>query len=64
LKVSILAWQQLRDKLPTKTNLLNRGILSSEAAICFATCGQTETAPHYSGIAIYMLLCERWFGLG
>ncbi|KEH29430.1 hypothetical protein MTR_4g036635 [Medicago truncatula] len=30
LKVSILAWRLMRDRLPTKLNLANRGILSVE----------------------------------
>ena len=46
LKVSILAWRLLHDMLPTKTNLLNQGILSSEATICSTACGQDETASH------------------
>jgi len=46
LKVSILAWRLLREGLPTKTNLLNRSILSSEATICSTTCGQAETVSH------------------
>ncbi|GAU10877.1 hypothetical protein TSUD_425420, partial [Trifolium subterraneum] len=29
LKVSILAWRLLRDRLPTKANLISRGCLSS-----------------------------------
>ncbi|GAU22961.1 hypothetical protein TSUD_247050 [Trifolium subterraneum] len=31
LKVSIFAWRLLRDRLPTKTNLAARGIITSEA---------------------------------
>jgi hypothetical protein len=29
LKVSIFAWRLLRDKLPTKANLVSRGIISA-----------------------------------
>jgi len=46
LKVSILAWRLLRDRLPTKTNLLRRGILPSEAITCVAGCGNDESAHH------------------
>ena len=46
LKVSILAWRLLRDRLPKKSNLLNRGVLSADAAICSVTCRQGETAAH------------------
>ncbi|MCI32291.1 cysteine-rich receptor-like protein kinase, partial [Trifolium medium] len=34
LKVSILAWRLLRDRLPTKVNLVTRGIISSEDHFC------------------------------
>ena len=46
LKVSIMAWRLLHDRLLTKSNLLNRGILSPEVANCSTTCGQAETATH------------------
>lgn len=46
LKVSILAWRLLLDRLPTKPNLLNCGILWSEAVIYSMTRGQAETASH------------------
>ncbi|MCI18220.1 glutamate-gated kainate-type ion channel receptor subunit GluR5, partial [Trifolium medium] len=40
LKISILAWRLLRDRLPTKTNLVTRGILSQEAHFCVSGCGE------------------------
>lgn len=46
LKVSILAWRLLRDMLPKKDNLLNRGIISVEAIFCVAGCGHGESASH------------------
>ncbi|GAU29681.1 hypothetical protein TSUD_53330 [Trifolium subterraneum] len=46
LKVSIFAWRLLRDRLPTKTNLATRGIITSEAQACVAGCGGMETAQH------------------
>jgi hypothetical protein len=46
LKVSILAWRLLRDRLPTKTNLVSRGILAPDIHGCVAGCGGTETARH------------------
>jgi hypothetical protein len=42
LKFSILAWRLLRDRLPTKNNLVWRGILQVEAARCVAGCGFDE----------------------
>ncbi|GAU31805.1 hypothetical protein TSUD_58060 [Trifolium subterraneum] len=46
LKVSILAWRLLRDKLPTKANLITRGILSPEAHFCVSGCRAVESAQH------------------
>ncbi|CAJ2632137.1 unnamed protein product [Trifolium pratense] len=44
LKVSIFVWRLLRDRLPTKSNLITRGILSSSAQLCVAGCGEAESA--------------------
>jgi hypothetical protein len=46
LKVSIFAWRLLQDMLPTKSNLVARGILSSEAHYCVSGCGAIESAQH------------------
>ncbi|CAJ2638513.1 unnamed protein product [Trifolium pratense] len=46
LKVSVLAWRILRDRLPTKTNLVTRGILSPAAHFCVSGCGEAESAHH------------------
>ncbi|GAU44198.1 hypothetical protein TSUD_373340 [Trifolium subterraneum] len=46
LKVSIFAWRLLRDRLPTKANLVTRGIISSEAHYCVSGCGVVESAQH------------------
>jgi hypothetical protein len=46
LKVSIMAWRLLLDRLPTKVNLVRRGCLDVEAAGCMAGCGIAETANH------------------
>ncbi|XP_045831507.1 uncharacterized protein LOC123922882 [Trifolium pratense] len=46
LKVSIFAWRLLRDRLPTKSNLISRGILSSTAHLCISGCGEAESAHH------------------
>ncbi|KAK2457253.1 hypothetical protein QL285_004548 [Trifolium repens] len=44
LKVSIFAWRLLRDRLPTKTNLVARGIISPEVHFCVSGCGDIESA--------------------
>ncbi|MCH80187.1 hypothetical protein A2U01_0000951 [Trifolium medium] len=46
LKVSIFAWRLLRDRLPTKANLVTRGILSPTAHFCVSGCGAAESAQH------------------
>lgn len=46
LKVSIFAWRLLRDRLPTKSNLLHRGIISADYYVCTTGYGHLETAHH------------------
>ncbi|GAU37863.1 hypothetical protein TSUD_22790 [Trifolium subterraneum] len=43
LKVSIFAWRLLHDRLPTKANLVTRGILSPAAHFCVSA---IESAHH------------------
>ncbi|GAU34960.1 hypothetical protein TSUD_312910 [Trifolium subterraneum] len=46
LKVSICAWRFLRDRLPTRANLVSRGIISPEAPLFVSGCGGIESAQH------------------
>ena len=46
LKVSILVWRLLRDKLPTRLNLHDRGIIPDTDISCVAGCGHVESANH------------------
>jgi len=46
LKVSILAWRLLRNRLPTKSNLAVRGIMVQDEHLCVSGCGGVETAQH------------------
>jgi hypothetical protein len=46
LKISIFAWRLLRDRLPTKSNLVARGIISPEDQYCVSGCGGIESAQH------------------
>jgi hypothetical protein len=55
LKVSIFAWRLLRDSLPTKANLVARGIISLDALLCVSGCGEIESAQH-------LFLCCSFFG--
>ncbi|MCH83355.1 putative non-LTR retroelement reverse transcriptase, partial [Trifolium medium] len=66
LKVSILAWRLLRDRLPTKANLVTRAILSSEDHLCVSGCGEVETAQHLflscSTFGALWSLVSSWIG--
>ncbi|GAU13336.1 hypothetical protein TSUD_42900 [Trifolium subterraneum] len=46
LKVYILAWRLLRDRLPTKVNLSYRGILLVGDSLCVSGCGEVESTQH------------------
>lgn len=46
LKVSILAWRLLQNRLPTKENLLTRGTIQTETNLCVTGCGKAEYAVH------------------
>ena len=45
-KVSIFAWRLLRNRLPTKDNLVRRQILHHDDTVCVTVCGSIETADH------------------
>jgi hypothetical protein len=57
LKVSIFVWRLLCDRLPTKTNLVARGILPPEVHFCVSGCGGVESAQHL------FLLCSTFGSL-
>ena len=46
LKVSIFIWRLVKNRLPTRANLVHRGILSDAVAGCLCGCGDTETSQH------------------
>jgi hypothetical protein len=46
LKVSILAWRLLKNRLPTKSNLADRGVISVEDRLCVTGCGHVEDTNH------------------
>jgi hypothetical protein len=45
-KVYVLAWRLLRNRLPTKDNLLRRHVIPHEFSFCVTGCGGVETAQH------------------
>lgn len=46
MKVSVFAWRLLRDRLPTKSNLVAIGVITSADCLCVTGCGYVETAGH------------------
>ncbi|XP_024626742.1 uncharacterized protein [Medicago truncatula] len=66
LKVSVFAWRLLRDRLPTKSNLIYRGVIPSEAGLCVYGCGVLESAQHLflscSYFALLWSLVRDWIG--
>jgi hypothetical protein len=46
LKISLFVWRLLRNRLPTKDNLVRRHILIAEDSFCVGGCGSLETADH------------------
>jgi len=46
LKVSIFAWRLVKNRLPTRANLVHHGTLSDAGAGCLCGCGDTETTQH------------------
>jgi len=66
LKVSVFAWRLLRDRLPTKSNLIHRGVISPEAGLCVSGCGTLESAQHLflscSTFATLWPMVRDWIG--
>jgi hypothetical protein len=46
LKVSFFSWRLLRNRLPTRSNLLDRDIIFDVDAGCLAGCAHMETSQH------------------
>jgi hypothetical protein len=56
-KVSLMAWRLLRNRLPTRDNLIRRRVLHLDASTCVRGCGESETTLHL------FLLCDFSNGL-
>ena len=67
LKVVLFAWRLIRDRLPTKDNLLRRGVIHFDSRLCGAGCGTNETSYHlflhcnFLGTVWHSLY--RWIGI-
>jgi len=46
VKVLVFAWHLFRNRLPSKTNLFRRGIISYKAQLCVSGCGHQESESH------------------
>jgi hypothetical protein len=46
VKASVLAWRLLRNRLPTRDNLVMRDIIAPNAHFCVNGCGTEETTQH------------------
>jgi len=67
LKVVLFAWRLFRDRLPTKDNLLRRGVINLDSRVCIAGCNSLETTTHlflhcstFGSVWQYLL---RWLGI-
>jgi len=47
LKVSVFVWRLLRNRLPTKDNLIRKMVLHQDDNGCVGGCGSPETAIHF-----------------
>lgn len=67
LKVSAFAWKMLQNRIPTKDNLIKRGVLTGDSITC-AVCSHVEESvahlffecDHFSKVWVDML---RWLGV-
>ena len=64
LKVSVFAWRLIRDRLPTKTNLIARRVLEDDMSLCVAGCGHPETAQHLFYCVILLVRYGIWCVIG
>jgi len=66
LKVSVFAWRLMRDRLPTKSNLVSKDVISSEDCFCVSGCGSVETTQHLflwcTTFASLWSLARNWIG--
>jgi hypothetical protein len=66
-KVSLFVWRLLRNRIPTKDNLLRRRVLHSNETTCVSGCGNTETVSHlFLGCPIFGSLWYhvwQWLGI-
>jgi hypothetical protein len=64
LKVYILAWMLLCNRLPTKDNLVTRNIISHDPQVCVTECGSLETTSTCSSCVPFSPLCGACLDIG
>ncbi|GAU50875.1 hypothetical protein TSUD_88620 [Trifolium subterraneum] len=62
MKVSLLAWRLLRNRLPTKDNLVTRNIIPQDFQLCVHGCGGLETTHHL--FLSYSVFAPLWGAVG
>jgi len=65
-KVSLFAWHLLKDRIPTRSNLVRRHVIQPNENLCVGGCGHIETADHlFIGCdffgSVWYLICH-WIG--
>jgi len=67
LKVVLCAWRLSRDRLPTKDNLLRRGVIDNDSRLCVSGCGFMEISSnlflHCYHFGSVWCLIYRWIGV-
>lgn len=67
LKVGLFAWRLFRDRLPTKDNLLRRGVTHNDLRLCVAGCGSDDNSSylflHCNLFGAVWHLISRWLGI-
>jgi len=58
LKVLLLVWKMLLNRLPTKDNLIHHEIIPHTSYICSSGCDQTENADNL--FTIFLFLASFW----
>jgi len=64
LKVSILAWRVLRNRLPSKNNLVARSIISTSHNFACPDVEVSRLSNIWFFLALALLLCGAWLGRG
>ena len=63
-KVSVLVWRLLRNRLPTKDNLVQRQVIPTIDMDCITGCGGLETSAHLFLHSTYSALFGTMYGAG